>query len=220
MFIDKQNRPKILTISALALSAVLLSACAADEPSDLPGTPSPELPTETKATEEPSTDPDAVAEPGATFAIGDTAILEYPVDDDESEIDNALLSATVLEIEEADLEDLEPLEMGDRLEGLTPFYIHINIKGVDETSENLAGTVFANPFTGAYDGVSGQNLNVIGTFEPCNVQSLDSAWDADATQDICVITMAPAGETINSVLYAPSNTDYQNDPVVWETRSD
>ncbi|MFD2829025.1 hypothetical protein [Corticicoccus populi] len=157
-----------------------------------------------------------VTEPGATLTIGDSAVLEHPVNDTEDEY--ALLGATVTDIEEANPADLDILDMEDELAGLVPYYLHITVTGVDEGSSELAGTVLSNPFNGAVDGQQGpaQNLNIIGNFEACNVESLDSEWNADATQDICVISLVPEGSTVNSVIYSPSDSSYDENPVIWE----
>lgn len=213
------TRKKLLAIGAIATSALLVTACAGgDEPEQTEDQVAEDTNDQAEETPEDTTDDDVtgdVTAPGTTLAIGDTAVLAHP-DDSGEEGDTALLAATVTEIEEVTLDDLAELEMGDRLDGLVPYYIHITVAGVDESSEALAGTVLSNPFTGATAGSPAQNLNVIGSFEPCDVSSLDSEWGADSTQDICVISLVSEGSEVDSVVYAPSGSDYRNNPVLWE----
>lgn len=157
-----------------------------------------------------------VTDPGTVLSIGDEAILEHPVNGSDGEY--ALMGATVTDIEEADPSDLDILDMEDQIAGLVPFYLHITVTGVDEGSSELAGTVLSNPFNGAVDGNQGpaQNLNIIGSFDACNVESLDNEWNADTSQDICVISLVPEGSKVNSVIYSPSDSPYDEDAVIWE----
>lgn len=212
------TRKKLLAIGAIATSALLVSACAgADEPEQ----PDDQIVEETEdqaddAIEENTEDdaPGDVTAPGTTLAIGDTAVLAHPIDGEDGE--TGLLSATVNEIESASIDELADLDLGESADGLEPYYMHITVAGVDETSEALAGATLTNSFAGLAAGSPASTLNVIGSFDPCNISSLDSDWAAESTQDVCIVVLSPEGSDVDSVQYSPRDEEYRADPVTWE----
>ncbi|HIY66542.1 MAG TPA: hypothetical protein H9830_09725 [Candidatus Agrococcus pullicola] len=212
------TRKKLLAIGAVATSALLVTACAgADEPEQ----PDDQVVEETEDQVDDTVDdngeddaPGDVTAPGTTLALGDTAVLAHPIDGDDGE--TGLLSATVHEIEPGSSEDLTDLDLGESADGLEPYYLHITVAGVDESSEALAGATLTNAFAGVAAGNPASTLNIIGSFDLCDISSLDSEWTSDSTQDICIVVLSPEGSEVDSVQYSPRDEEYRADPVTWE----
>lgn len=209
------SRKKLFAVGAIAASALLVSACS--------GEPE-EAPAEETAVEETTAAPEETQEeqaesngdvtaPGTTLAIGDTAVVEHPVDGEDGV--TGLLSATVNSIDAGSVDDLAELDLGESADGLVPFYIQISVAGVDETSDALEGSLLTNAFGGLADGTPAQGLNIIGSFDVCDTDALEE-WGADASRDICIISLAPEGTQVDSVQYTPRDENYRADPVIWE----
>lgn len=213
-------RKRLLAAGAIAATAALFTGCAGGDSAETVDEPTSEETAaqtedaveESPVAEEPSDD---VTAPGTTLAIGDTAVLQHPIDGEEGE--TALLAATVTEIEAGTVDELAELELGEQAEGLLPFYLHISVGGVDDSSEALAGALLSNAFNGMNAGSPVSNLNIIGSWDRCDTSSLDSSWAADSTQEICIIALAPEDGTVDAVQYAPRDEAYRADPVVWES---
>ena len=209
------SRKKLFAIGAIAVSAMLVSACSS-EPEEAPAeeTTVEETSAAPEETQEEQAESDGdVTAPGTTLAIGETAVLEHPVDGEDGV--TGLLEATVNSIDAGSVDDLSELDLGESAEGLVPFYLQISVAGVDESSAALDGALLTNAFGGLADGTPAQNLNIIGSFDVCDTDSL-ADWGADASQDICIIALAPEGSEVTSVQYTPRDDNYRADPVIWE----
>lgn len=174
---------------------------------------------------EPETLASGALAPGSTLEFGETALLEMPALQGE-EGQMSLLSATVLRIEEHTRAEISDLNLEDSLfigDDYVPYFAYIQVDGVDESSELLAKSSI--PLStyyiperaeadAAYPGtrVGGFSSNGYPTCDGV----LPESWDAESSLKTCTMVMAPPGLTFDRVLYAPTDTGYEDDPVVWE----
>lgn len=166
--------------------------------------------------------------PGTSLELGEPAVLEMPAADtadSEHEVGEiGLLEASITRIEERDRDEVAELDVAEEDADLVPYFVFVQAEGVDESSEKLAGAALLMDFHSVPEGGEEDrdyvsNINVLGglggDFEACE-SALPEDWNADSSAELCIFFMAEPGTTISEVHYMPRDTDYTEDPVVWQ----
>lgn len=166
--------------------------------------------------------------PGTTLEFGEPAVLEMPAVDSEDveheEGEIGLLEASVTRIEERPREEVAELDVAEEEPDFVPYYVFLQVDGVDETSEKIARAALlldmaSVPAGGEEDRDYLSNINVLGGpgggFDACD-SSLPDDWNAESSAEVCFFFMAEPGTTISEVHYLPRDTDYAQDPVIWK----
>lgn len=152
--------------------------------------------------------------PGTTLALGEQAIVPFNYAGTE-----ATLGMTVTAIDQGENADLDELELGDQAAGFTPYYIRIEVEGLDDAAAELAYSSIGD-FDGLLgDGSQAQPLYVMGSWDTCLSESLPRDFGAGVTHEVCVPVLASGDAEVTAAQYGPSDTDYASfdgEPVVWE----
>lgn len=179
--------------------------------------PAPETEEPAAETEEPAPEggdlPEGATAPGTKLAFGESATVNYAYGDE-----GGLMKVTVTSIDKGKPEDLDALDLGDQAAGLTPYYINVDIEGVDATSEKLTYASLGGAIDGLLgDGSGAQTLSIIGNFEPCNEEDFGE-FDADSKVSTCVPYLASGDAKVESAKWADYDSPYDSldgDPIVW-----
>ncbi|MFF2195043.1 hypothetical protein [Streptomyces sp. NPDC058157] len=136
----------------------------------------------------------AVATSGQSFKIGQAATVPFT-----SGSKSGQLALTVTSIEAGNPADLASLNVGDKVKGQTPFYIHYTAKntGTTDLSFTSVGHMKGVLDGGAESGV----LLVAGKFDKCPSESLPSGFTNGKTQASCAIALAPTGAKVTGAEY-------------------
>lgn len=219
------RRAPLLATLVLA-AAVGLTACVPSPPQapveSTPETSAPETsaaPSES-ADEEPAEAPSGdVAPAGAEFTIGEPATVEILNVDDEPQ----LVTITVTGTRAGSLDDFAAAgfdqEDIDQLVGYTPLYVDVEMAQVAPMTAELAYGAIYTDF-GAVDqsGTDLTDIPVIGSFEPCDSESIPSEFDSGTVHTTCVVVATREGQELGGVVYDPYGTiydGYDGEPLVW-----
>ncbi len=214
--------------AAIALLGVVLAGCGGDstpsaEPSAAPAesetasaTPSASASASASASVAPAGALGDFTKQGTELKFGEKAMVPGKTNDIPGTV-----GVTVTGIMKGDPADLEPLKLGDRVAGSTPYYITVvftNESGTDLTATSTSGIsgVLA-------DGSRAQSVSVIGDFPPCdNEQPPRDFTTKGASFTTCRLALASGSSMVTAVEYAASNdedfpdTEYPLDPLVWK----
>lgn len=220
-------------MAASALIAVTgLAACGGEEPQvQDPEAESPSSSEETteeptqETTEEPTEEPtktegsaaagaEGTTAPGTELTFGEQATVEWSYAEE-----TALLKITVASIEKGDPADLDVLDMGDQVAGLTPYYSNVEIEGADDSASKMAYASIDGDFDGLLgDGSEGQSLSIIGDFPPCDSSDFGESFGPGETVTTCVPYLASGESVIESARFSPFEGPYElldGDPLIW-----
>ncbi len=154
--------------------------------------------------EESDVDAGEFAAAGTELAIGEQAVVPFV-----SLEKPGALGLAVTGIAAGTVEDLAPLDLGDRIAGMTPYYITIEVTNVSGTDFSYSSLGLTNPVLA--DGSIAQSLSVIGEFPPCDDVSAGADFTtAGATYTTCVIGLATAGTEVTGAEYTGTGS-YSDD---------
>lgn len=207
-------------------AAIALTACGSDDSSSndsdsstSPSSTEPETTSEetSEVADEESDSEDAAADgadsnaqltpAGEELSLGDTATVTND--------DGLVVKLTVTEIAEGTTAQLEELQLKEDPKQFAPFYVKVTGEVVSgdassyDPATDLSGMVGEQPAT---------QLIEFTTFEPCNGESFESDAKPGDTLESCTIQLAGKGETVDTVMYDASNTDYDaydGQPLFW-----
>ncbi|WP_016697672.1 hypothetical protein [Actinoalloteichus spitiensis] len=220
---------------AVAASALVLAGCSSTEEGNAEaGTPTPsettsEVAPESEVAEDEEADAsDTGAEPAGEFsgeftpqgtelALGEPAYIPFKYADS-----TGVVSVTLDAIDKGDPSDLDPLDMGDQVAGLVPYYLRYTVtneSGDDLAFSSLGGTRGILP-----DGSRAQDLTIIfGNLDQCDGESAGSDFtEVGASYQACDISLAPEATEVagleiwrNDRSDEVPGTDYSAEPVRW-----
>ncbi|MFE2166400.1 hypothetical protein ACFXB3_15230 [Streptomyces sp. NPDC059447] len=142
----------------------------------------------------------AAAKPGQAFKIGETATVPF----DSGNTKGGTIALTVTAVEQGNPADLAPLNLGDKVKGMIPYYVRYTVKNVGTV--DLSFTSVSHIKGLLADGSEAQGVSVIGKFEKCKEDSLPKGFTNGQTQQECAIALAPSSQT------KVSGAQYWNNP--------
>ena len=241
------TRTTATTTTAL-LALLVVSACgggskgpsaAASGPyttasSPSPAAPSPAAPSPA-ASDEPSGEPTPDAGSGAVPALGTTGAYTPPSTrlklGDKALVPFAIsgrggsVGVTLTRIDTGTPGDLTPLDLGDRIAGMTPYYVHVTVTNESRTDFSFTKV---DQIDGVYaDSTEAQGVSVIGDFATCpNRDAGENFTATGATYDECFIALAAGSAKVTGAQYSggggeyadavPNAPDYGTKPIVWQ----
>lgn len=176
---------------------LVLSAC--NDDSSSAGTQPAKSPAVASSAAAPAPKPGATTPPKTHFSLG--AVANVPFASDGKTGTEAV---SVTAIQKGSPSDLAPLNVGDRVKGMMPYYVHATIKntGIADFSftsnDHIKGLLT--------DGSEAQGLSVIGTFAKCDSASAPSGFTTGKSYRTCVIALAP------SATATVTGAEYWGDP--------
>jgi hypothetical protein len=158
-----------------------------------------------------------VAEPGAEFKIGDTARVRHrpntaPVNSKKT----YLVDATVVEVEQASVDDLKDVNLDAEQKRATPYFVKVRLRN---RGEEIPVSRSDDPdvhFVAVDDrGQEQSSLIIIGTFERCENETAPKPFATGKSYESCFIYLVPGGGSIREVRWR-GTIEYITDPVVWK----
>lgn len=224
---DDAAPAQTVTVTAAPTDSAGATPSAADSSSAEPSSaePSSAAAAPTTATTSPSATPTGSTIPGtytkesAALKLGQMATVPYTL----SKVTGPI-GITVTKIDKGVPADLAPLKLGDKANGLTPYYIRITVT-------NVAGGPFAYSSVPSTDGILGDGseaTNVIsfGRFAKCDSRSAGRDFTTKgATYETCRLALAGPGAAVVGANYSssysggdnpPAGTEYSRNPIVWK----
>jgi hypothetical protein len=229
------NHSRIAALLAAAALAIFLTACGggSDDGGDTAAETSAPAAEEGSSSAEGAPAGDAVAEPGATFKVGDTAHVGWVLTSElaptlESGEPQAIegndLAVTVESIEEGSIDDFDGLDLKpDELDD-TPFYVTTKFEALEDMNlkefEDSPASELAAYAVG--DELLSPTI-FIGDFPACTTEATPPAgFTAGDSYESCQVYLLEDGVTISDLRWSsgPSKegefSPYDTDPVVWE----
>lgn len=167
---------------------------------------------ETEA-ESAETLPEGATAPGTELAIGDQATVQTT-----HRGKPGLINVMVTSIDEGDPADLDSLELGDEMAGLTPYYVNLEIEGADASAEALSYATVDGSFGGLLaDGAGAVRLGPIGDFEPCDSSDLGEFGEGK-TATTCIAFLARGETMVTGATYLAFDSPYavaDGQPLIW-----
>lgn len=116
--------------------------------------------------------------------------------------------------------ELAPLELGDQVAGLTPYYVRATV--TNESGLRFPFASFPAPRGLLGDGGLAQSVSVNGDFAPCDSGSAPQDFIAAGDSfEICGLSLAGPGSMVTGAQSIGPNVDvegapdYGRDPVIW-----
>ncbi len=217
------HRRRTAGAAFVAASALVLTACGSDEPTDPETTTSSEVtpseatPSETE-TESPTSEdtPEAGAadltEPGTKLKLGETATI--PQGDDGGSI-----TVTVTSVDVGSADDLSELKEPEKYKDYTPVYVQYEMT-TTEGSKDLGGDLLDDVDPILDNGRRAQSLIIIGTspFEKCDRNSIPDDTTPGTKETTCDVALAAAGQTVAGAAYSPRDGDYADEGAITWTK--
>lgn len=121
--------------------------------------------------------------PGTELALGQGASFDFSYGDS-----SGVIEMTVTSIDQGDPAELAPLELGDQVAGLVPYYIRTTVANVGDTEMSF---VTPNSLKGILpDGTQAQDVSIIGDFAPCNKEDSGADFVPGSSYDTCDVVLA------------------------------
>ncbi|MGO1544951.1 MAG: hypothetical protein ACTHXA_11515 [Gulosibacter sp.] len=180
---------------------------------------------ETQAEEEPAESEDEsgdtgaapsgdVTAPGTELAFGESAIVPVEYAGEEG-----LVQITPIAIVAGDPADLDVLDLGPQGEGITPYYIEVEVSGVDETSANISSYSANGDLDSLLEsGDDGDLVSIIGSWDPCPTENAPSDFGPGVSFTTCVPGFSNSDMAITGIQFSPFTGEYnelEGAPVVW-----
>lgn len=220
---------RILSYAAAAAGLLALAACSSN--GTVAATAPPPATSAPSSSESASTDsasPTAAAaggsssvaytRQGAKLHLGQKADVPF-----KSENVSGAIGITVTKIDKGDPADLASLQLGDKANGMTPYYVRITV--TDDSGSNFADTMVTSVHGLLPDGSDAQDVALFTTFDKCdNANAGENFTTAGASYQTCELVLAPGSSAVTSAGYDESeytalapNTDYGNAPITWQS---
>jgi hypothetical protein len=160
----------------------------------------------------PAASSGAVAKPGATFAVGQPATVDFIPPSQVTKTPVTRLRITVQSIQKGTLADFKGVQLDAQQRAGSPVYVKVDITNVGSKpaqSDTASADVQGIDNTGNTE----QSLTIIGDFPRCNDTSSQAPIAPGKTLSTCLIYLVPGG--ITKVAYTGTN-DYISSPVTWK----
>lgn len=225
----KMKSKQLLALLAVGAVGFGLTGCAAnDEPEEavvvdeeVVEEPAEEpTPEETEAeTDEPTSggagNDAEVTPPGTELAIGESAIVQWDYTDEAS----GLVKVTAVSITQGEESDLDELDLGENASGMTPYYVEVEVEGLDDASSSLAYASPSSDFDALLEnGEDAVPLIVFGSWDKCPGGSTDSEFGPGQVFTTCVPGLSNTDMPVAGLQWAPYEGDYNSvdgEPIVW-----
>ena len=151
--------------------------------------------------------------PGSTLPLGTAATLPETLSGT-----TATFTVSVDSIERGTDAELADLDLGDKVAGMAPFYVHYTVTG-GQNAAALRGTDISQDITALLpDGSKATPVILFQKWERCahGDQSVD--FTQGSTYQTCRIFVAPSSLQITSAQFSTYDTDYNTydgKPVTW-----
>jgi hypothetical protein len=217
----------MLSYAAAAAGLLALTACSGNNTVAATATPAPpaaSAPSSGSASTDsaPSTaggGPASVAytRQGAKLHLGQKADVPF-----KSENVSGTVGIAVTKIDKGDPADLAPLQLGDKANGLTPYYVRFTV--TDDSGSNFANTMVTSVHGMLPDGSDAQDVALFSSFDKCdNANAGENFTTVGASYQTCELVLAPGTTPVTSAAYDESeytalapNTDYGTAPITWQ----
>ncbi|MFD7261228.1 hypothetical protein [Streptomyces sp. NPDC059874] len=214
------RRTTLATVGLAVVGTMVLTGCKNGNEDPAPAQPtasatgSPSAPASPSAagSEAPAGAP-GMAKSGQTFKIGESAQIPFEYTKDTK----GEIALTVIAIEQGNPADLDPLKLGDKVNGKVPYYIRYTIKNIGTTDLSYSSVGHIKGLLG--DGTEAQGLSIIGKFEKCPHESLPKGFINGQTQTGCAVALAPSAQTkVAAAEYwgNPYNISTNSKGLVWK----
>jgi hypothetical protein len=190
---------------APALLAVALGGCGGSSSSSSP--PASPSSASTPAAETPN----GVAKPGATFAVGQPALVDFIPPSQLTKTPVTRLRITVRSIEKGTLADFKDVQLDAQQRAGSPVYVKVDITNAGSKPAQ-SDTVTADLQGIDNTGNTEQSLTIIGDFQRCNDSSSQAPIGPGKSLSTCLIYLVPGG--IDKVAYTGTEA-YISSPVIW-----
>jgi hypothetical protein len=153
-----------------------------------------------------------VAKPGASFAVGQAATVNFIPPSQNTKTPVTRLQVTVQSIQKGTLADFKNVQLDAQQRAGTPTYVQVKIANTGSKpaqSDTAAADIEGIDNTGN----TTQSLTIIGDFARCNDPSSTKPIDPGKSLQTCLIFLVPGG--INKVAYTGTE-DYIGSPVTWK----
>lgn len=167
---------------------------------------------------------DGSVPPGTVLDLGESAVVAAPDPSAASTTTPVLVELAVTGVRERPRTDIAALEIAAQEPDLVPYFVTVDLAGVDPSSARLAGTpLLGDVHALARGGEPSRdylaNVDVEpgpdGGFWPCD-STVPEDVDEGSTVQVCVFFLAPPGTEITEVHYMAAGTDYADRPVIWK----
>lgn len=181
----------LAAVGALTLTACNDDAGTAKSSPPAASSPAPASPSAAPASSAPADGGSAgsgggeTAKAGQSFKIGQPAQFPFA-----SGSTKGTIALTVTSIEEGQPADLAPFKLGDKVNGMVPFYVHYSVKNTGSTDLSFASVGHIKGLLP--DGTEAQDLMVIGKFEKCPNDSLPKGFTNGQSAKGCAVALAPS----------------------------
>lgn len=218
---------------AVLLTAMLaFGACGGEaEPAD-PGSGSGDSQATTEPAEEAATTSPEEEEPAGTadagnldveftpagteLEVGEKAVVPF-VSDGPAAIGIALTA-----IRKGQQAELAPLELGEQVSGMTPYYLQVEVTNESGTDLSFSSAPLLSPLLG--DGSPAQRVSVIGEFPPCDYKSAGKDFTGKGdTFRTCILALASGSAQVTGMEFSSppqeeiaGSPDYLEKPLVWQ----
>lgn len=220
---NMKTKQLLALLSIGAIGFALTGCSSSDEPEaetseaveEEPTEEAEEMTEETAEAEETAAAPSGdVTAPGTELTFGESAVV--PV---EYAGESGLVEITPIDIVKGDPADLESLDLGAQGEGITPYYITVEVSGVDESSANISSYSANGDLDALLEGGEDADLiSIIGRWEPCESESAPSDFGPGVTFTTCVPGFSTGDTPVAGIQFSPFKGEYNvldGASVVW-----
>jgi hypothetical protein len=186
------------------------SSSASDQAS--PGSSSSASSSSSAQSSPPQASTGGVAKPGASFAVGQAATVNFIPPTQNTKTPVTRLRVTVRSIQKGTLDDFKNVQLDAQQKAGTPTYVQVRIDNVGSQpakSDTAAADIEGVDNTGETE----QSLTIIGDFARCNDPSSEKPIAPGQSLQTCLIFLVPGG--ITKVAYTGTE-DYISSPVTWK----
>lgn len=211
-------------VALLVASALVLSGCGGDDPSETPSVvpsstdPVPTLPPSEPPEPEPYLPVPAsvtLTNPGWALRLGEKATVAWKLPGSKKAKGGkakpliAVVDLKVTAIEAATLKDFAGWDLDKDARSSNPFFVRMAVKNVGRT--NLSGAKMPLYIV---DGTNTliQMSTFDGDFKPCASTPLPAGFKPGSRTQLCLVYLAPNGGRLTSVSYRPMETFV---PITW-----
>jgi hypothetical protein len=132
---------------------------------------------------------------GQTFKIGQPATIPFSYGSTKGTI-----ALTVTSIDAGAPSDLAPLNLGDKVKGMVPYYVRFSVTNVGDT--DLSFTDVSQIKGTLPDGSEAQGVSIFSDFPKCNDNALPSGFTKGKSVQGCILALAPtASVKVNGAMY-------------------
>lgn len=208
------RKPILTAVALAAVGTLALTGCKNGNEEPAPAEPTASAPAgPSAAPASPSAGAEDTAKSGQTFKLGETAQIPF----DYGKTKGGRLALTVTAIEQGSPTDLDPLKLGDKVNGKVPYYIRYTIKNIGDVDLSYSSVGHIKGLLG--DGTEAQGLSIVGKFEKCPNESLPKGFTNGQTQTGCAVALAPSAQTkVSAAEYwgNPYNLSTNSKGLVWK----